>query len=283
MSSGVVFDIKEMAIYDGPGLRTTVFLKGCPLRCMWCHNPEGLSYQPQLMVATSNCVHCGKCMESCPRQGKDCVSCGTCIRHCPQGIRKICGKVWEASDLEGRLLKDADYLKRNGGGVTFSGGEPTGQPEFLIEMLDRTASMHRAVETCGFCREEIFRAVLERVDYVMMDIKMVDREKHKRYTGVSNEKILRNLELLKAGNVPFRIRIPVIPGVNDDDENFGRTAQLLKNAENLEIVELLPYHVTAGAKYEMVNREYHPDFDESRQPRLNLEIFQSYGIPCSHL
>lgn len=283
MSKGVVFDIKQMAIYDGPGLRTTVFLKGCPLRCMWCHNPEGLSYQPQLMVSTGNCMHCGKCMESCPQGGKTCVSCGTCIRYCPQGIRKICGKEWEAKQLAEKLLKDAEYLRKNGGGITFSGGEPTGQPEFLLEMLEKTSSMHRAIETCGHCSTQVFQKVLERIDYVMMDLKLADPEKHKRYTGVSNEKILGNLRLLKDSGVPFRIRIPVIPGVNDDDENFERTAKLLEGAKELEQVELLPYHVTAGAKYEMVQKEYHPTFDEAGQPRLRTELFHKYGIPCSHL
>lgn len=283
MAKGVVFDIKQMAIYDGPGLRTTVFLKGCPLRCMWCHNPEGLSYKPQLMVSTGNCTHCGKCMENCPRNGENCISCGACIRYCPQGIRKICGKEWEAEQLAEKLLKDADYLKKNNGGITFSGGEPTGQPEFLLEMLEKTSSMHRAIETCGYCREEVFHAVLEKVDYVMMDLKLMDPEKHKRYTGVSNEKILRNLEALKQSKLPFRIRIPVIPGVNDDDENFRMTAEALAGAEQLEMVELLPYHVTAGAKYEMVQKEYQPTFDESRQPRLNVELFRQYGIVCEHL
>lgn len=283
MAKGVVFDIKQMAIYDGPGLRTTVFLKGCPLRCMWCHNPEGLSAKPQLMVATSNCTHCGKCMEGCARNGQNCISCGECIRYCPQGIRKICGIEWEAEALAKKLLRDADYLKMNGGGITFSGGEPTLQSEFLLEMLERTASMHRAIETCGYCSEEVFQAVLERIDYVMMDLKLMDPEKHKQYTGVSNVKILRNLELLKVGKVPFRIRIPVIPGVNDDDKNFEMTAKALAGTDNLELLELLPYHVTAGAKYEMVQKEYQPTFDENLQPRLNVELFRSYGIPCSHL
>ena len=283
MAKGVVFDIKQMAIYDGPGLRTTVFLKGCPLRCMWCHNPEGLSVKPQLMVATSNCTHCGKCMEACERKGQDCISCGACIRHCPQGLRKICGVEWEAEALARKLLRDENYLKMNGGGITFSGGEPTLQSEFLLEMLERTASMHRAIETCGHCNAEIFEAVLQKIDYVMMDLKLMDPEKHKQYTGVSNEKILHNLGLLKDSSVPFRIRIPVIPGVNDDDQNFEMTARVLQGAKNLELVELLPYHVTAGAKYEMVQKQYQPTFDEEQKPKLNVELFKEFGLPCSHL
>jgi len=283
MSTGTVFDIKQLAVYDGPGIRTTVFLKGCPLRCMWCHNPEGLSYKPQLMVSTNNCLHCGRCVEACPNHGKTCTNCGQCVRACPQGLRKICGVVWEAEELAKKLLRDADYLRREGGGVTFSGGEPTGQPEFLLEMLDRLSSMHRAVETSGYCSGEVFSAMLARIDYVMMDLKLMDPERHRHFTGVSNEPILANLERLKASGVPFRIRIPVIPGVNDSDENFSAAADRLEGVGTLEKVELLPYHVTAGAKYEMVGRAYRPEFDEQRAPRLNTALFLARGIPCAHL
>ena len=243
---GTVFDIKQLAVYDGPGIRTTVFLKGCPLRCMWCHNPEGLSYQPQLMVSSNNCLHCGACVEACPNGGKSCTVCGQCIRACPQGLRKLCGKRYTAQELAWKLLRDKDYLAAMSGGVTFSGGEPTGQPEFLLETLDRVAGMHRAIETSGYCSGSVFEAVLARVEYVMMDLKLMDPEQHRHYTGVSNEPILENLERLKKSGRPFRIRIPVIPGVNDSEENFGAAARRLLDADDLEQVELLPYHVTAA-------------------------------------
>ena len=259
MAKGIIFDIQQLSIFDGPGIRTTVFLKGCPLRCMWCHNPEGLSFEPELIVSTENCFSSS------------------------QSDQKIIGEEWLAKDLANKLLKDADYLEKYGGGVTFSGGEPTSQAEFLIELLKRTESMHRAIETSGYCSEAVFKEVLANVDYVMMDIKLIDAKKHKEYTGVSNSKILRNLNLLKVSDLPFRIRIPVIPGVNDDDNNFEMTAKALLDSKNLEMVELLPYHVTAGAKYEMVQMEYRPTFDEAQQPRLLTEIFESYGLPCSHL
>lgn len=283
MATGTVFDIKQMAIYDGPGIRTTVFLKGCPLRCMWCHNPEGLSYAPQLMVSDNNCLHCGACIRACPNGGRTCTACGQCIRACPQGLRKLCGARYEAAALAEKLLRDRDYLTAMGGGVTFSGGEPTGQPEFLLELLERTAAMHRAIETSAYCSGTVFSAVLARVDYVMMDLKLMDPERHRHYTGVPNEPILDNLERLKKSGKPFRIRIPVIPGVNDTDENFEQTALRLLDAPTLEQVELLPYHVTAGAKYAMVGRQYQPEFDTAAAPNLNTEIFLRHGIACTHL
>ena len=174
---------------------------------------------------------------------------------------------------------DKDYIS----GITFSGGEPTGQPEFLLEVLDRTAAMHRAIETSAYCSGKVFSAVLARVDYVMMDLKLMDPERHRHYTGVPNEPILENLERLKKSGKPFRIRIPVIPGVNDSDENFEQTALRLTDAPALEQVELLPYHVTAGAKYAMVGRQYRPEFDTAAAPNLNTGIFLAHGIACTHL
>ena len=169
------------------------------------------------------------------------------------------------------------------GGVTFSGGEPMGQPEFLLETLDRVAGMHRAIETSGYCSGSVFEAVLARVEYVMMDLKLMDPEQHRHYTGVSNEPILENLERLKKSGRPFRIRIPVIPGVNDSEENFGAAARRLLDADDLEQVELLPYHVTAGAKYEMVGLSYQPEFDTAAAPNLNTELFRRFGLKCTHL
>lgn len=279
---GTVFDIKQLAVFDGPGPRTTVFLKGCPLRCEWCHNPEGLSVEPQLMVSLNSCRHCGQCAAVCPSPG-NCIACGRCTKVCPDNLRKICGVRYTPEELAALLLKDKDYLTALGGGVTFSGGEPTMQAGFVMDTVALLEGMHCAIETCGYCRPEVFQQVIGVMDYVMMDIKLVDEQQHIRYTGVSNQLILENLAWLKTSGKPFRIRIPVIPGVNDSDGNFSATADLLTGAEMLEKVELLPYHKTAGAKYSMVQKEYAPSFDCNAAPRMNMQLFVDRGIPCTRL
>ena len=192
---------------------------------------------------------------------------------------------------------DAHHLARvmrakEGDEITLCDGQGTdmtarvtdvGPEAVMLEVLDRTAAMHRAIETSAYCSSKVFSAVLERVDYVMMDLKLMDPERHRHYTGVPNEPILENLERLKKSGKPFRIRIPVIPGVNDSDENFEQTALRLTDAPALEQVELLPYHVTAGAKYAMVGRQYRPEFDTAAAPNLNTGIFLAHGIACTHL
>ena len=277
-SKGIIFDIKQMAVFDGPGLRTTVFMKGCPLRCRWCHNPEGLSTRPQLMVSDNGCLHCGRCKEVCPSP-ENCRACGACIRVCPLHLRRIAGTAWTAQDLARHLQKDAVILRMNRGGITFSGGEPTMQGEFLLEVLSLLPDMHKAIETCGFCAPDLFAKILEQLDYVLMDIKLADPVLHKKWTGQSNELILQNLELVKASQKPFTIRIPLIPGVSDTPDNLSATADLLAGCSALEKVELLPYHKTAGAKYTMVGRAFDPGFDPDRQVNADPSAFERRGIP----
>lgn len=283
MTAGIIFDIKELALYDGPGIRTTVFFKGCPLRCTWCHNPEGLSPYPQLMTAANNCTHCGRCTAACPSHGSDCTLCGKCISACPLHLRRICGIRQSAGDLARRLLKDDSYLRKYGGGVTFSGGEPTMQPAFLLELASLLPGMHKCLETCGHCSQDVFRFVIQKMDYIIMDLKLIDSQKHMLYTGVDNKCILENLVCLKQSGKPFTIRIPVIPGVNDDEENYTATARLLAGSPCLEQVELLPYHTTAGAKYPMAGLTYKPGFSINRKPNLDTAVFTRLHIPCSHL
>lgn len=287
MRQGTIFDIKEFAVFDGPGMRQTVFFKGCPLRCSWCHNPEGLSGLPQLMVSTASCLHCGKCAEACPQKAEgaghnagtaSCIACGKCIPVCPLNLRKIAGERMNSEALVQKIRKDSDFYARYGGGVTFSGGEPLMQADFLMEVLEQLPDIHRAIETSGYCDPEKFRQVLANLDYVMMDIKLFDRDRHRHYTGVDNTNILKNARTLCEGDTPFVIRIPVIPGVNDTDENYQATAEFLTGAKALQKVEFLPYHKTAGAKYTMVGKDYRPDFDPEQGVHINRKIFEDLGI-----
>lgn len=240
MSRGIIFSIEEFAINDGPGIRTTVFLKGCPLRCQWCHNPEGLTALPQIMHGFDG--------------------------------DETCGRYVESEELAARLLKDKDFYSMNDGGVTFTGGEPTAQPVFLLEMLDRLSEIHTAIETSGYCPEETFRKVLDKVDYVLFDIKHCNPVEHKKWTGVDNGPILKNLAALCKSGKKFVIRVPLIPGVNDSLENMEATRELVRGCEGLERIELLRYHKTAGAKYSKVDMEYKPDFDTSQEPVIH-DIF----------
>ena len=276
-TKGIIFDIKQMAVFDGPGLRTTVFLKGCPLRCRWCHNPEGLSAAAELMVSDNGCQHCGRCRQVCPHPDH-CTACGRCVRACPLHLRRIAGTPWDAQDLADYLKKDADILAMNGGGITFSGGEPTMQADFLLALLPLLKPVHLAIETCGYCDTDIFAAVLSHLDFILMDVKLVDPAAHRRWTGRDNTLILQNLEQVKKSGKPFILRVPLIPGVNDTKENLTATAALASSAPGLQRVELLPYHQTAGAKYAMVNRRYVPGFDTEKPVRADTAPFEALGI-----
>jgi pyruvate formate lyase activating enzyme len=277
MATGIIFAIEEFAIHDGPGIRKTVFFKGCPLRCVWCHNPEGLSFDPELLVSPNGCLNCGACLKACPHP-EQCQACGACTLVCPRRLRKICGRTVSARELSLELRKDFDFLTRTGGGITLSGGEPLAQPEFLLELIAEVKPLHVALETSGYAPNRIFHQAILAADLVFMDLKHTDAEMHHQYTGVDNALILDNLKDLCASGRQFIIRIPVIPGINDTPENFEKVAQLLQHAQKLERLELLPYHKTAGAKYAMLGREYQPPFDPEQTPNTDLKIFEKYGI-----
>ena len=284
---GRVFDIKEFAVHDGPGIRQTVFLKGCPMRCSWCHNPEGIESRMELMVSPNGCTECGLCKAACPMGdamagfGKPpaCNACGKCVAVCPQRIRKVVGEQMTALELAKRLSENAAYYAGTGGGVTFSGGEPLLQTAFMLETISRMdPPVHTALETSGYGTEDDFLSCMRTFDLIMYDLKSMDDAIHKRFTGVSNQWIVKNARQLCNGDTPFIIRIPVIPGVNDTDAHYSAVADLIQGAPALLRVEFLPYHVTAGAKYTTLGKPYEPGFDQGQTVHINQDIFTRKGI-----
>ena len=274
---GTVFSIEEFSVYDGPGIRTTVFLKGCPLRCSWCHNPEGQKSTPEIVRSPGGCINCGSCERSRKEIGGILSYTEESIKKCPRGLLRVCGEKHSADELCEKLLKNAVILNR-GGGVTFSGGEPLVQSDFVLECLNiLRGKLHTAVQTCGYTSEEIFERVLESADYYLYDLKLIDEDEHIRYTGVSNKKILRNFKALAKSGKNFVIRVPLIPGVTDTEHNIDAIAKLIVE-HGINYIELLPYNKMAGGKYKMVSRVYTPDFDESQDVYIRKEIFDKYGI-----
>jgi len=256
---GIVFDIKGFALHDGPGIRTTVFLKGCPLRCVWCHNPEGLSPQPQLSVKENACRHCDKCKISCSHP--DCQPYGRCLHICPAGCLSVAGTSYTPEALAAVLLRDKDVFAMSGGGVTFSGGEPLLQTDFVCAVAE---ILHRekictAVETCGYAEGETFRRLVSCMDYVIMDIKLADPAAHRKYTGADNRIILENYRQLRTMGKPYCIRTPLIPDITDTAENLAAIRTLVRDAE----WEKLPYNPLAGAKYRNFGMEYRLDVPET--------------------
>lgn len=276
MVKGTIFDIKEFTVHDGPGIRITVFLKGCHLRCNWCHNPEGLSFEPELMVRESACTHCGQCRNPCSHNM--CRDFNRCIYACPSGLIKVIGEKVEADELAVRLKKYSEFLLMNKGGITISGGEPLAQPAFLLDLLKKLKPMHTALETSGYGEKRVFAEAINLADLILFDIKHMDADVHKKYTGVDNKLIQFNLLNLMSSGKPFIARIPLIPGVNDTDDNLEKTARFLRRAAGRIRVELLPYNPFAGAKYPSVCRKYVPSFDVNSTVRPNCEIFREYGI-----
>ena len=247
---GTIFDIKEFTVHDGPGSRITVFLKGCPLRCRWCHNPEGLKIEKQLMYKSTFCSHCNHCKEQCTHP--ECQPFDRCIHACINGCLTIVGEEITSDELAGRLLKNADFLKHMGGGITFSGGEPMLQADFVCDTAEKLGNVHKAVQTSGFADLKTYQKVIHHMDYIMQDIKLTDSDLHKKYTGVSNENILRNIGWLKESGKQFTFRVPLIPEITDTKENLEAISEIV----GAHRTELMPYNEFAGAKYSMVGMEY---------------------------
>jgi len=250
MAHGTIFDIKEMAVHDGPGLRTTVFFKGCPLRCCWCHNPEGLSPEPQLMHNDTRCLHCGRCLSPCEHE--ECQPFGHCLHVCPENCLTVSGRIVTSEKLAEELISSAEIMGDSFGGFTFSGGEPLYQPDFLLETAALLQDYHLCIETSGCTDSSTFLRILDVLDFVIMDIKLVDDALHRQYTGASNRVILSNFKLLQQSGIPHLIRTPLIPGITDTEENLSAISGLLGGAP----WEKLPYNQMAGAKYKLLDMEY---------------------------
>lgn len=276
---GLIFSIEEFALFDGDGIRVNVFFKGCPLKCKWCHNPEGQNPEIEIVRNPNSCKGCGKCNEICDNQ-PNCKLCDRCIINCPEDALRRSGEWIESDTLAEKLLRFAPALK-NGGGLTFSGGEVLAQADFLIEVLQKTSAMHRIIETSGFGDPDKFKEVLKNVDFVFYDLKVMDEEKHKFYTGVSNKLILQNATALKESGVSFTIRVPFIKDVNTDEDNLTALAEFLKDAPNLKAVELLKYNHLAGAKYGLLGRTYEETFREADEVDYlkAKEFFSGYNLP----
>ena len=264
---GNVVKIQGFSVNDGDGIRTTVFLEGCPLKCRWCSNPDSWSDIIKLGISKEKCINCKKCTEVCPKKitslfnrdeiNNRCDLCGECIKHCPQNALIQMSKKMTTEEVIKEVEKDLIFLLNSNGGVTFSGGEPTYQLEFLRNLVYHfyNKGVHTAIESCGFFNYEKCKDIFEKIDHIFIDIKNMDNEKHREYTGASNDIILENIKKLSKLNKSIVIRIPIIPGFNDSIENIEETSYFVKENISNPKIELLPYHILGIDKYKYLGLE----------------------------
>ncbi|MBO4445170.1 MAG: glycyl-radical enzyme activating protein [Bacteroidaceae bacterium] len=294
----LIFDIKKYAINDGPGIRVTIFLKGCPLRCIWCHNPEGWSSQKEKMYKAQKCIGCQSCVDVCPQHalqltpegirptGNKCILCGRCAEECPTKALEISGREWPLEELMRVVEKERQVLEESGGGVTLCGGEPLLHPDYTLLLLKELGKhgFHRAVDTTLFASADVVEKIMENCELLLVDLKHMDSKKHQEFTGVPNERILTNIRRVSEAGKTFWIRIPLIEGVNADEENITSSAAFLSNLPHSPaVVNLLPYHDIGRGKHDRMGTTYNPASLPMSVPSLELQqrciqIFREKGL-----
>ncbi|RAO99853.1 pyruvate formate-lyase [Petrotoga sp. 9PW.55.5.1] len=287
---GLIFDTKRYAIHDGPGIRTTIFFKGCPLNCWWCHNPEGIEYHEELMYFEYQCMHCGTCYEVCLENAiefdespkikrKLCTLCGDCSSSCPTTALRMVGETRTVDEVISEIEKDILFFDNSEGGVTFSGGEPLYQNTFLLKLLKecKKKGIHTTLDTSGFASKKVFASVIEHVDLFLYDLKLIDENEHIRYTGVSNRVILDNLRYLanKRKAEDIIIRFPVIPNITDTNRNVEGILDFISSLKGIKEIDLMPFH-DVSEKYYRLDKKYKMDNQESPTKKRLLEIKEKF-------
>jgi pyruvate formate lyase activating enzyme len=296
METGLVFNLQKYSVHDGPGIRTTVFLKGCPLRCAWCHNPESISPRREFLVIGQRCTACGECRAACPFGDSlagagplpprldQCTLCAACVEACPTGARRMLGREMTVAEVVTEASKDRIFYEDSGGGVTISGGEPLSQPRFLVALAQalRAAGLQVALDTTGFGCTEHLLAAAGFSDLVLYDLKAFDEARHRKLTGVSNCGIRENLEALNAVHANIWIRIPVVPGFNDDLADLEKTSEFIAGLRGVTLVNLLPFHRTGLHKYERLGWRH--SLEDVKSPSAGAmeraaDVFRARHLP----